>query len=181
MLSPTFPCGHPSHVPSLWLNDEVWCGSFRKEVLHSLQVSRIYCVLDDHILADSCWQGSAGPQRCPVPGLLLQHIAIEVMGGQLLLVPVSLQHVLVKFKGAQGHGREDKAASRHAEWLASHREKWLCKMCMIKRGRPSKKACLSVAVVFPSLWLMSTMCLPAVHRVGSQSCFDIRYETLPAV
>ena len=48
-------------------------------------------------------------------------------------------------------------------------------VCMIKRG-PSLYLSL-----FPSPWLMSTMCLPAVRRVGSQSCFDIRCEALPAV
>lgn len=51
-------------------------------------------------------------------------------------------------------------------------------MCMIKWGR-----CLNglFLLLFPSLWLMSTMCVRAVRRVGSQSCFDIWYETLPAV
>ena len=113
MLSPTVPRGDPAHLSSLRLDDEVRSGSSRKELPHGLQVSYIQRVLDDHILADGWWRGGAGPRRCSVPDLLFQHVAVEVTGGQLLLVLVSLQHVLVKFKGAQGRGREDEAALRH--------------------------------------------------------------------
>lgn len=87
MLSLTFPSGSPAHFPSLWLNDEVCCGSSRKKVLHSLQVSCIQSIVDDHIMADSWWQGL---QQCSVVGLLLQHIATQIMRGKLPAVLVSL-------------------------------------------------------------------------------------------
>lgn len=87
MLSLTFPSGSPAHFPSLWLNDEVCCGSSRKKVLHSLQVSCIQSIVDDHIVADSWWQGL---QQCSVVGLLLQHIATQIMRGKLPAVLVSL-------------------------------------------------------------------------------------------
>lgn len=56
-------------------------------MLHSLQVSCIQSIVDDHIVADSWWQGL---QQCSVVGLLLQHIATQIMRGKLPAVLVSL-------------------------------------------------------------------------------------------
>lgn len=98
--SSTFPSGGPAHVPAMWLNNEVHRGPPGKEALHCLQVSCIDSVLYHQVLTHCCPQAEAGPQRCTVPGFLPQHVAAEVIGGQLLLALVPIQQVLIMFQRA---------------------------------------------------------------------------------
>lgn len=90
MLFLTFPSSNPTHLPSLWLYDEVCCGSSWKKWLQSLQVSCIQRILDEHVLAGGWWPSVAGAEWCSVCGLFPQQVAAEVMGGQLPFVLVPL-------------------------------------------------------------------------------------------
>lgn len=93
----------------MWLNNEVHCGPPGKEALHCLQVSGIDCVLYHQVLTYRSPQAGAGPRWRVLPAVLPQQVAAEVTGGQLLLVLVPIQQVLIMFQRAQGRGSEDKA------------------------------------------------------------------------